>query len=131
MAGFPGAHRQLREPEDAALLPRADRHFRVRAWGRALCSALYLFAAFRSLLDSRDLWRSVHPLKILRSGSFWTAALLVVIVEAVVIWSATSSSELTANRFLGHTLYSGITQPGSFYLAHVLFYAVFLRRRDA
>jgi hypothetical protein len=83
----------------------------------------YLFFGLRPLLASGDLWRSIHPSRLVSRPSLWAACLLIVASELAVwlIAPATRPTRHLANLFL-----SAIAQPFVFFLAHVLYFGPLL-----
>lgn len=92
----------------------------------AAIAALYLFFGLRPLLNSASLWRSFHPLGLLRRPWLWGAGLLLVTTEAMVRSIAVMPTELGPLSFVNDTFYTSVTQPGIFYLAHVLYFGPLL-----
>ena len=92
----------------------------------ASLAAAYLFFGLRTLLDAPGLWRELRPLRILRRRGMWLAGLLLVGIEAGVASLAVAPADYSGRRFVADTLFSSITQPGIFCLAHVLFFGPML-----
>jgi len=84
-------------------------------------TALYLFFGLRVRLDSPRLWEELRPLKALGRGRLWLAGFLMIAVEAGVASIAVADADYSGARFLADTFFSSVTQPGIFYLAHVLY----------
>jgi hypothetical protein len=92
----------------------------------ASVTALYVFFGLRTLLDSPGLWQELRPLSVLRRRRAWVAGLLLVGIEAGVASLAVSQADYSGLRFVTDTLFSSVTQPGIFCLAHILFFGPML-----
>jgi hypothetical protein len=92
----------------------------------ASVTALYLFFGLRTLLDSPGLWRELRPLSVLSRRGAWGACLLLAGIEAGVASLAVAQAEYSGPRFVADTLFSSVTQPGIFCLAHILFFGPML-----
>jgi len=92
----------------------------------ASVTALYLFFGLRTLLDSPGLWRDLRPQMVLRRRLVWAAMLSIGAIEAGVASIAVAHADYSGKRFVTDTFFSSITQPGIFYLAHVLFFGPML-----
>ena len=92
----------------------------------ASITALYLFFGLRLLLDSPELWQTLHSLKALRWRRLWVAAILIGTTELAVAAIGTQEAHYSGGLFVTDTFFSSITQPGIFWLAHVLYFGPIL-----
>jgi hypothetical protein len=92
----------------------------------ALFTALYLFFGLRALLSAPRVWADLVPRRALGRPRLWLAALLVAGLEAIVAAIAVAEGDYSGMRFVTDTFFSSVTQPGVFYVAHVLFFGPLL-----
>ncbi len=86
-----------------------------------------LFFGLRPLLDSGNLWASVHPRALLRAGPWLVAAgALVVFAEWLPGRLANQPPQFASERLVNEIFWSSANQPATFWLAHMLYYGPLL-----
>jgi len=83
---------------------------------------IYVFLALRPLTDLRAIGESLRPARLVRATGFWLAILLLIASEGSVNAIAILPPRIGADRFIMDTFYTSATQPGIFFLAHVLYF---------
>jgi hypothetical protein len=71
-------------------------------------------------------WAELRPGLPLGRPRLWLAALLVAGLEAIVAAIAVAEGDYSGTRFVTDTFFSSVTQPGVFYISHVLFFGPLL-----
>jgi hypothetical protein len=100
---------------------------RVLAIPSAAIAAAVLFFGLRPLLDSSNLWASVHPRVLLRGAPWLVAAFaLVVFAEWLPRHVANLPSQFAGERPVNEIFWSSANQPATFWLAHMLYYGPLL-----
>ncbi len=85
-----------------------------------------LYFGLRRLLDSRALWRSLAPRRLLASPWTWLAGAMLVASEVAVRVLGPNPTPEGAGAFALDTFYTSVTQPGSALLAHALYFGPLL-----
>ncbi len=84
--------------------------------------AIYLFFGVRHLTNSQAIWRDLRPTSLMKRRWLWIALLLPIIV-GLIKWSLVSApARINGKRIFFEILYTSITEPGIFLLAHVLYF---------
>ncbi len=84
--------------------------------------ATYVFFGVYHLTNSQAIWRDLRPTNLVKQGWLWIALLLPIIV-GLVKWSLVSEpARINGKRIFFEILYTSITEPGIFLLAHVLYF---------